>query len=174
MRQFAAFSCNLKKGFLFSCGNATEQFCVFCDVNASNKRGATPLHHAIVCGRLDIADYLVSQGADISKSAPDGVPLFVCAALSCSERVLDYLGKKGIDINAKDENDLNAMQVATALNPNANAIKYLAGIGFKTPSDAEITKTLRRYAGIDILNRPSVFHHQDVIMRMCAEMMEYE
>ena len=143
------------------------------DVNASNKRGAPPLHHAIVFGRLDIADYLVSHGADISKSAPDGVPLFVCAALSCSERVLDYLVKKGIDINAKDENGLDAMQVATALNPNANAIEYLARIGFKTPSDAEITKTLRCYAGIGILNRPGVFHHQDVIMRMCAEMMEY-
>ena len=71
-------------------------------VHAKRNDGFTPLHWACIHGRLDSAQCLVSQGADIEAKISDGwTPLLIACChghLACAQ----YLVSEGADIDAKD------------------------------------------------------------------------
>ena len=70
-------------------------------VHAKRNDGFTPLHWACIHGRLDSAQCLVSQGADIEAKISDGwTPLLIACChghLACAQ----YLVSVGADIDAK-------------------------------------------------------------------------
>ncbi len=73
------------------------------DVNAKNKRGITPLHHAAIKGREGIVKLLINGNADINaKTAKRTTPLHYAAG-SGHKEVVELLIAEGADVNAKEK-----------------------------------------------------------------------
>jgi len=50
------------------------------DINAKDKDGWTPLHHAAIEGQKEVAELLIAKGADINAKKKDGwTPLHLAA-----------------------------------------------------------------------------------------------
>jgi ankyrin repeat protein len=68
-----------------------------------DERGETPLHWAAKSNSMDVAELLISKGADVNAEDKYGnTPLFV-AAKSNSRDVVELLIAKGINVNAEDK-----------------------------------------------------------------------
>lgn len=66
------------------------------DVNATSKKGDTPLHYAVRLGREDVVRYLLQKGADPTLEADDGqTPLDIAIAENpaIAERIRDTMGR---------------------------------------------------------------------------------
>ena len=75
------------------------------NVNASNAKGATPLHQSVYSNNLEIVTALIESGADVDARAQRGrTPLHV---LSYTDNpnlaILTALVSKGADVNAREE-----------------------------------------------------------------------
>jgi len=76
-------------------------------VNAiiDNFYGSTPLHKVAMGTSKEIAELLLSKGADVNAREKDGgTPLHLVAALSGDKEIAELLLAKGADVNAKDNN----------------------------------------------------------------------
>lgn len=73
------------------------------DVNATNKRNDTALHHACYSGNKEIADILIKRGADIEAKNDNGVTVLMYAVMGGKKEIAEILIKKGADVNAKND-----------------------------------------------------------------------
>jgi len=81
-------------------------------VNARDKEGATPLHHAAAGGQIEIVKLLIASKADVNAKKKDGVtPLHVAAALGQREIATLLLDAKA-DVNAEDARKRTPVGVA--------------------------------------------------------------
>ena len=84
----------------------------------------SPLYIAVKHGRLEIAKYLVSQGADLNTRDKRGKSLLHEAASLGDLEQVKFLISKGVDINVKDKNDSCPLHDA-AEHGNLEITKYL-------------------------------------------------
>ena len=71
------------------------------DVNAKDKKGATPLHLAAIEGHKEIAELLIAKGADVkAKGKNGGTPLHHAAYWNHKE-IVELLIDTGADVNVK-------------------------------------------------------------------------
>ena len=137
------------------------------DVNAKNKAGVTPLHHAICRNRLDIAAYLLEHGADIQMAAANETPLAVCASLFGTVETMKFLVERGVDFKAQTKKGFTAMHAAVALNPAV--IPYLRSLGLPELSEEEVQRAKRKYiSGLtpNCIKCGHVWGHQNVWFRL--------
>ena len=73
------------------------------DVNAKDKYGLTPLHHAAWQGRNEIVELLIANGADVNAKDVDGGTPLHYAAWQGRNEIVELLIAKGADVNAKDD-----------------------------------------------------------------------
>ena len=75
-------------------------------MNAKTESGRNPLHSAAMEGHKEIAELLITKGADVNAKdrLMDYTPLHLAAlALDGRKEVVELLIAKGADVNAKDE-----------------------------------------------------------------------
>ena len=83
------------------------------DVKAKTQAGTAPLHFAICNGHRDIAEYLISEGADINAKNNEGgqTPLHI-AARNGQKDVVELLIAKGADVNALNNSGWMPLKLA--------------------------------------------------------------
>lgn len=94
------------------------------NINMKIPSGITVLHLASSMNRLDIAKYLVENGADINARTDNGFTPLHWAARHDSAEIASLLLKNGADINAKANNGITPLHWAANRNAT-NMIKFL-------------------------------------------------
>lgn len=85
------------------------------EVDAKEIHGATPLYLACQEGHIDTVKYLLSNGADRYITV-EGNTLLHAALEKYNRRVTEYLISRGLDINAKNNNDMTPIDMVKAKN----------------------------------------------------------
>jgi ankyrin repeat protein/L-ascorbate metabolism protein UlaG (beta-lactamase superfamily) len=100
-------------------------------LNAANDSGRTLLHQASQSGHLELAAWLVKQGADVNRreSSYRLAPLHLAARGGHLE-IVRLLLKNGADLQARENDNENALYYS-ALSNNLELVKYLVGKGLK-------------------------------------------
>jgi len=88
-------------------------------VNFLSSEGNTPLYYACVNDKLDIAQILVTAGANIRIPGKDGPLLHEASALGKVETV-EFLVKCGVDVHMLDNRGRTAMEVAVTHTQNTD------------------------------------------------------
>ena len=83
------------------------------DVNEINKKGRTPLAHAIIEGSDDAVELLIRRGADVNKFTSYGSTALLEAVYCRYYTGINLLIKAGADVNAKDSNGCTSLINAT-------------------------------------------------------------
>ena len=78
------------------------------DVNAKNDGGLTPLLQAAANGHKEIAELLITKGADVNVNVNGTTPLHI-AAFNGHKEVAELLIANGADVNAKDEDGMTPL-----------------------------------------------------------------
>lgn len=78
------------------------------EIDAKTKGQETPLHHAVLSGRLNTAKLLVEKGADVLAVASCGQSVLHRAALRGDRDIVDFLVQSGADVKAKDDQGYTA------------------------------------------------------------------
>lgn len=76
--------------------------------------GASPLHYAVMKGRMKIIDLLLSRGADVNSRTKNGTTPLHTAALYARMEVAERLLEAHADINAKSLSGATPLALATA------------------------------------------------------------
>lgn len=76
--------------------------------------GASPLHYAVMKGRMKIIDLLLSRGADVNSRTRNGTTPLHTAALYARKEVAERLLEAKADVNAKSQSGATALALATA------------------------------------------------------------
>jgi ankyrin repeat protein len=74
--------------------------------------GWTPLLYACAKGRLEVAQFLVSNGADVNALSPNGSTPIMLAAQSGNELLVKYLLDQGADIRIRNSLGLSVIDIA--------------------------------------------------------------
>ena len=90
------------------------------DVNASSKRGFTPLLFALRQGDTDAVHLLVEAGADVNHPSPDGGNMLIAAITNSRYSVAQYLLEKGANPNAADKQGFTPLQHAVRKRPSGS------------------------------------------------------
>ena len=112
------------------------------DVNFKDniRDGYTPLMSSSYHGRLNIAKYLIEQGADVNikcKGDTKGLTaLMETCKLSCNTKTAELLIEKGADVNAKDKNGKTALDYIVM----SEQIQSGTGQDFKEIKDFVVSK----------------------------------
>ena len=122
------------------------------DICIKGEYEITPLHDACQYGQHEIAEYLISKGADVNaKETLYGRTPLHCACEKDNIQIVDYLISKGADKNAKDVNGMTPLHYASYYN-NPDIVKYLISKGAnkyatnkfgKTPFDVATSDEMR-------------------------------
>jgi len=118
---------NDKKGCFHS-----DMICVFfggedCD----DTRFRTTLHYAAAMSSVKVLQDLIEKGADVNERCNlcryngGGTPLHFAAKYSPSVEVLKCLVKRGVNVDAKDNNENTPLHLATLYNSNIKIVQYL-------------------------------------------------
>lgn len=86
--------------------------------------GSTPLHFAVVAGRYDVTQLLLTRGADVNAKTTSGVTPLHSAAYGASTNVVGFLIQWGADVNARANNGSTPLSVAK-LRGNQPVVEYL-------------------------------------------------
>lgn len=90
------------------------------DVNATDRRGVTPLQAAIEHGELDIARFLIEKGADVNERDVRGWTLLALASALGRPDIIELLLSHGAGVNERDDIDDTALHWAcTYAHPGA-------------------------------------------------------
>jgi len=115
----------------FKSGNLNEVISNIQDegsINYKDKSGKTPLHHSASYGQMEIAKYLVSNGADINVKDNIGDTPLQIAAYEGHKDLVVFLVSKGADVNTV--NSYGACPIHNAiLGNNSDIVKYLVSSG---------------------------------------------
>ena len=97
------------------------------DVNRKDKRGGTPLFHAVIKPDTAVAEYLIAQGADVNGRVFDGnggasyqymTPLHSALRIGYLDMV-SLLIVNGADVNAMYQSGIRPLHHASALGQKA-------------------------------------------------------
>ena len=87
------------------------------DVNEGKSRGdLTPLHYAAQYDHTEIAELLISKGADLNVRTRDGQTLLHRTALYNHTATAELLIAHGVDVNAKANNGRTSLHFASSKN----------------------------------------------------------
>lgn len=73
-------------------------------IDDKDKMGDTPLHKAVKAGHIDLAKYLISNGAEINEENKTGWTPLLTASFFGTPQVAELLIAKGADVNAENRN----------------------------------------------------------------------
>ncbi len=73
------------------------------NVNAKDRFGMMPLHHAARCGRVEVVKVLIAEGADVNARAGDGCTALHFAATAAHKDIVKLLASRVFNIDAKDK-----------------------------------------------------------------------
>jgi len=128
------------------------------NVNVVDDTGRTPLVHAIERGHLDIARFLLKQGArsDIARSSDKSTPCHIAAATGSVDvlRLILGRGDKGPALKALNDQGSTPLHLAAA-GGHAQAVEYLLSVGAPVNSRRSYGNTPMHYAVIN--------GHQEVV-----------
>lgn len=98
-------------------------------VNVASVAGETPLHRAAYFNNLAAAQFLLSNGADVSKGAggPVGTPLHSAGVNGDYRDMAQLLVEHGARVESLDSKGLTPRQIAERRN-NARVVEYLGSI----------------------------------------------
>jgi FOG: Ankyrin repeat len=82
-------------------------------VNQPDWYGKTPLHHAVSCGRDDVAQLLIKAGANVHAKEKDGSTLLHLAASYEDADLAETLIDAGIDVNKQNFGGITPLHIAT-------------------------------------------------------------
>ena len=74
--------------------------------------GWTPLHYACTRGHLEVAQFLVTNGADVNASSINGSTPLMMAVQSGNEELIKYLLDKGADLQLRNSQGFTAIDIA--------------------------------------------------------------
>jgi glyoxylase-like metal-dependent hydrolase (beta-lactamase superfamily II) len=119
-------------------------------VNAKNPAGQTPLFDAVMSRRLEIAEYLISKGADVNaRNNFHMSPLHIACNGNTSLEIVRLLVEKGADLNAEAKYLGKPLDLAYE-NAEPPLVQYLSSKGAQcTPLDFQVvplSEKLRRIA----------------------------
>ena len=77
-----------------------------------NHIGWTPLHYASSTGQLEVAQYLISNGAIIDSMSPSNTTPLMMAVLGGNEVLIKLLLDKGADLKLRNDQGLTAIDIA--------------------------------------------------------------
>ena len=119
------------------------------DVNAKDKYGYTPLHHAaLLYGNLQTAELLIASGADVNANSHNGeTPLHSAAGYGEGETV-ELLIAKGADINARNDRGRTPLNYATR-QVNWKTAELLAAKGADVNAKDKSGNTPLHYAALE-------------------------
>jgi hypothetical protein len=109
------------------------------DVNAKDKFGGTPLHHAANAGHKNVAELLIANGADLNAKRQEGwTPLHIAAAWGNID-VAELLIERGADVNIKDDSGRTPTWWAKAKG-NVKIVELLSKRATEQPTFTPIPK----------------------------------
>jgi len=97
-------------------------------VDEVNNVGSTSLHIASIDGHLKMFDLLLSFGANVNQTQPDGMTASMLAANNRNVEVVKQLMKSGAIVNQADENGATALMIAAYRN-DLELIRFLVQHG---------------------------------------------
>ncbi|QWE07603.1 ankyrin repeat domain-containing protein [Polynucleobacter sp. JS-JIR-5-A7] len=74
--------------------------------------GWTPLHYACAKGQLNVAQFLIANGAMIDSRAPNGTTPLMMATQAGNEELIKLLLDKGADLRMRNLNGFSAIDIA--------------------------------------------------------------
>ncbi|KAG4263778.1 hypothetical protein FPRO03_09054 [Fusarium proliferatum] len=96
------------------------------NVNTSDERGESPLHHASLSGFIDIAEILIQKSAGLDiKSVAGETPLH-CASRNGHLRVTQLLVQHGADVASKDNHGRTPLHYA-CISGNLEVVNFIIG-----------------------------------------------
>lgn len=121
------------------------------DVNARNKKGATPLFNAARKGWPDAVRLLLRSGASIDVSNQSGQSLAMAVARCSSKECLDLLVKAGLNPLVKGESGESGLMLAT----NIEVMQALIDAGDRIDDTDSLGRTVVHYiANRDLCSVP--------------------
>jgi len=96
------------------------------DMNARTNDGETPLFWALDADNIEVVDYIMNHGESVTKLDSAGVPLWMCT--HARPDLLEFLKKRGVDLNQTSSTGKNAIQVAID-NKRWSEISALVAVG---------------------------------------------
>ena len=77
-----------------------------------NHIGWTPLHYACTKGNLEVAQFLIANGAMVDGLSPGNTTALMMAVQSSNEQLVKLLLHKGADLQLRNANGLSAIDIA--------------------------------------------------------------
>lgn len=105
------------------------------DVNDVDQDGITPIRLAVLSGRVDILEYLISKGADINATGEFGSALDA-AAFEGNFEIVEFLLEKGADVNTTDTDGYTPLHSAANLDIVKLLLKKDANVNAKNTNGA--------------------------------------
>jgi len=72
-----------------------------CDFEVLDFEHLTPLFYAVFGERFEVIEYLLTKGVNLNHKDHQDRTVFYCACCQCSTKMVDFLYRKGCDINSK-------------------------------------------------------------------------
>lgn len=77
-----------------------------------NKEGWAPLHYAASTGKLDVAQFLVANGAKVNALSPSETTPLMMSVSSGNELLIKFLLDKGADLRMRNHQGYSAIDIA--------------------------------------------------------------
>ena len=129
------------------------------DVNAKNENGFTPLHIAVSKGYKEVAELLVTNGADVNTKDNGSTPLHKAAQFGHKE-IVELLINKVADVNAKGELGETPLHSAAA-----DGEKEIVELLIVAGADVNV----RDKEGYNSLHRATYERHKNVVELLIAK-----
>ena len=125
------------------------------DVNASNTRGSTSLHLAVLQKHSDVVQVLIDAGADVEAKDDNGRPPLHCACLVGYLKIVQMLVEADADVCEVDDKSDRCLSVS-ACHGDIETVRYLVGL-------PEVDVNHRNLLGHTALDHATVKQHADVV-----------
>jgi ankyrin repeat protein len=129
------------------------------DVNTRGGNHGTPLHAAVERGHLEVAQFLLQQGADVNARNNKGATLLHLASWDGDTKVMRLLLDHGADPGVKGESNVTPL-ILTSRNGNMEATRTLLEHGADLSYQIQSHWT---WEGQSPLARASFMGHSDVV-----------
>lgn len=134
------------------------------DINMTDNDGRTILHHAAMCGCLEVVELLLDHGAIVDVFDNQCMTPLHRAAASGHEDIVRFLLEKGANIDVVDLNGCTPLYLA-AKNSYFNVILVLIQYGADTMSFLYVAALDKNVYAINILKEDFVLDSYDTIIQ---------